>query len=75
MASSDGEESSNFYEVWPNIARYLGIRLGSAKYKALAKMWDLLQAVYCTYQSLQNLPHSRWIFAVTAPLVLHHGIY
>ena len=44
--SADGEETANFYKVWPNIARCLNIRPGSAKYKAVTKMWDLLQALY-----------------------------
>ena len=33
-----------------DIARWLGIGPSTAKYKAIANMWDLLQALYCTYQ-------------------------
>ena len=33
-----------------DIARCLGIRPGSAKYKAVANMRDLLRALYCIYQ-------------------------
>ena len=50
LASPDGEEPANFFEAWPDIARCLGIRPSTAKYKAIANMWDLLQAIYCTYQ-------------------------
>ena len=32
-----------------DIARCLGIRPSTAKYKAMANLWDLLQALYCTY--------------------------
>ena len=49
-ASSDGEETANFFDAWPDIAKCLGIRPSTAKYKAIANMWDLLQALYCTYQ-------------------------
>ena len=49
-ASPDGEETSNFFDAWPDIAKCLGIRPSTAKYKAIANMWDLLQALYCTYQ-------------------------
>ena len=49
-ASPDGEETANFYDAWPDIAKCLGIRPSTAKYKAIANMWDLLQALYCTYQ-------------------------
>ena len=49
-ASPDGEETANFFEAWPDIARCLGIRPSLAKYKAIANLWDLLQALYCTYQ-------------------------
>ena len=48
-ASPDGEETANFFEAWPHIASCLGIRPSSAKYKAIANLWDLLQALYCTY--------------------------
>ena len=49
-ASLDGEETANFFEAWPDIARCLCIRPSTAKYKAIANMWDLPQALYCTYQ-------------------------
>ena len=49
-ASPDGEETANFFDAWPDIARCLGIRPSTAKYKAITNMWDLLQALYCTYQ-------------------------
>ena len=49
-ASPDGEETANFHEPWPDIARSLGIGPSTAKYKAIANMWDLLQAIYCGYQ-------------------------
>ena len=49
-AAPDGEETANVFEAWPDIARCLGFRLGSAKYKAAANMGDLLQALYCTYK-------------------------
>ena len=49
-ASSDGEETARFFDAWPDIARCLGIRSSTAKYKAIANMWDLLQALHCTYQ-------------------------
>ena len=45
-----GEERANFFVAWPDIATCLGIRPSTAKYKAIANMWDLLQAIYCTYQ-------------------------
>ena len=44
-ASPDGEEMANFFEVWPDIARCLGIRPSTAKYKAIVNLWDLLQAL------------------------------
>ena len=59
--SRNGEETANFFEAWPDIARCLGIRSSTAKYKAVANMWDLLQAVYCTYQG----PNS-WNYATVA---------
>ena len=34
---------------WSDIARCVGIKRSPAKYKAIANMWDLLQALYCTY--------------------------
>ena len=46
-ASPDGEETDNFFEAWPNIARCLGITPSTAKYKAIANLWDLLQALCC----------------------------
>ena len=49
-ASPDGEETANFFDAWPDITKCLGIRPSTAKYKAIAHMWDLLQALYCTYQ-------------------------
>ena len=49
-ASPDLEETTNFSDACSDIARCLGIRLSTAKYKAIANMWDLLQALYCTYQ-------------------------
>ena len=48
--SPDGEETANFFDAWPDIAGCLVIRTSTAKYKAIANMWDLLQALYCTYQ-------------------------
>ena len=38
----DGEETANFLDVLPVIARCFGIRVGSAKYMDVANMWDLL---------------------------------
>ena len=49
-ASPVGEETANFFEAWLDIARCVGIRASSAKYKAIVNMWDLLHALYCTYQ-------------------------
>ena len=49
-ASPDGDETANLFEAWPDIAKCLGVRPSKAKYKAIANMWDLLQALYCTYQ-------------------------
>ena len=49
-SSPDGEETANFFQAWPDIARCLGIRPSTSKYKAIANLWDLLQALYCTYQ-------------------------
>ena len=49
-ASPEGEETTNFLDAWPDIAKCLGIRPTRAKYKAIAIMWDLPQALYCTYQ-------------------------
>ena len=54
-ASPDGEETANFFDAWPDIAKCLGIRPSTAKYKAIADMWDLLQALYCTYQGPNQL--------------------
>ena len=50
LASPDGEKTANFFDAWPHIAKCLGIRTSTAKYKAIANMWDLLQTRYCTYQ-------------------------
>ena len=50
-ASPDGEETANFFEAWPDIARCLGIRPSTAKYKAIANLWVVLQALYCTYRA------------------------
>ena len=50
LAFPDGEETPYFFYAWPDIARCLGIRPSRAKYKAIANMWDLLEALYCTYQ-------------------------
>ena len=49
LSRTDGEETANFVEAWSDIARCLGIRPSTAKYKAIANLWDLLHAVYCTY--------------------------
>ena len=77
LASPDGEETANFLEAWPDIARCLGIRPSTAKYKAIANMWDLLQALHCTYQGPNPLNWPPWpvICGGTALLVQHHGIY
>ena len=48
--SPDGEETAIFVVAWLDIARCLGIRPRLAKYKAVANMSDMLQALYCTYQ-------------------------
>ena len=48
LASPDGEETPNFFDAWPDIARCFGIRPSTAKYKAIANLWDQLQALYCT---------------------------
>ena len=47
-ASLDREETAKFLEAWLDVARCLGIRPSTAKYKAIANLWDLL-ALYCTY--------------------------
>ena len=39
-----------FFDAWPDIAKCLGIRPSTAKYKAIANMWDLPKALYCTHQ-------------------------
>ena len=49
-ASPDGEETANFFDAWLDIAKCLGIGPSTAGYKVIAIMWDLLQALYCTYQ-------------------------
>ena len=54
-ASQDGEETANFFDAWPDIAKCLGIRPSTAKYKAITNMWDLLQALYCTYEGPKPL--------------------
>ena len=54
-ASPHGEETAKFFDAWPDIAKCLGIRPSRAKYKAIAKMWDLLQALYSTYQAPRPL--------------------
>ena len=54
-SSPDGEETANFFEAWPDIARCLGIRSNLAKYKAITNMWDLLQSLYGTYQGRDPL--------------------
>ena len=53
-ASPDGGETASFLEAWPDIARCLGIRLGTAKYKAIANLWDLVQALNCTIRALTH---------------------
>ena len=53
--SPDGEETANFLDAWPDIARCLGIRPSTAKWKAIANMWDLLHTLYCTHQGLDPL--------------------
>ena len=57
-ASPDREETANFFDAWPDIAGCLGIRPSTAKYKAVANLWDLLQALYCTYQGLNPLNYA-----------------
>ena len=37
-ASPDGEEMANFFDAWLDIAKCLGIRPSTAKYKAIASM-------------------------------------
>ena len=49
-ASLDGEGTANFFDAWPDIAKCLGMRPSTAKCKGIANMWDLLQALYCTYR-------------------------
>ena len=48
--SPDGNETADFFDAWPDIAKCLGMRRSTAKQKAIGNMWDLLQALYCTYQ-------------------------
>ena len=43
-----GKRRPIFFDTWPDIAKCLGIRPSTAKYKAIANMWNLLQALYCT---------------------------
>ena len=68
--SPDGEETANFFDAWPYIARCLYIRPSTAKYKAIAYMWDLLQALYCTHQgpNLLNCAAVAVNFAATVLL-------
>ena len=42
---------ANFFEAWLDIARCLGIRPITTKYKTIANLWDLLQALYGTYRN------------------------
>ena len=57
----------NFFDAWPDIAKCLRIRPSTAKYKAIANMWDLLQALYCTYQG----PNPLNCFAVARDFRRH----
>ena len=43
------------FQVVHDTAKSLGIRAGWDKYKAVAKVWDLWKALYCTYPSLEPL--------------------
>ena len=52
--TQDSEETANCFEVWPEIAWLLGIKRGTAEYKAVANMWALLEALYGTYQGPQR---------------------
>ena len=45
LASPNGQEIAIVLEAWPDIARCLGIRPSTAKYKAIANLWDLLQTL------------------------------
>ena len=72
-ASPDGEETANFFDAWPDVARCLGIRPSTAKYKAIANLWDLLQALYCTYQS-PNPPNCACGPRFPAPLYCRNHI-
>ena len=65
--SPDGEETANFFEAWLNIARCLGIGPSTAKYKAMANLWHLLQALYCTYRGPNPLN-----FAAVAKVLRSH---
>ena len=49
-ASPDGEETANFFDAWPDISRCLSIRPSMTNDKAIPNMWDVLHALYCTYQ-------------------------
>ena len=49
-ASPNGEETAKSFDTWSDTAKCLDIRPSMAKYKAIANMWDLLQALYFTYQ-------------------------
>ena len=83
-ASPDGEEMANVLQAWPDIARCLGIRPSTAKYKAIVNPWDLLQALYCTYQVPNPLNGAArgkgfpaalyWGTASWYPLSLEHDV-
>ena len=45
-----GKRRPIFFDAWPDIAKCLGVRPSTAKYKAIANMGDLLQAPYSRYQ-------------------------
>ena len=76
-ASPDREDTANFFEAWSDVARCLSIRPRTAKYKAIAKLWDLLQALYCTYQDHNPLNCAAVAsdFHGTVLWLQHHGIY
>ena len=72
-----GEETANFFDAWPDIAKCLGIRPSTAKYKAIANMCDLLQALYFTYLG-RNPLNCAAVARDSGATVLseqHHGIY
>ena len=70
QASPDGEGTANFFEAWPDIARCLHIRPSTAKYKAIGNVWDLPQALYCTYSFVYHLTFLDG-GALLWPTVLH----